>query len=165
MVYEASELWIVPQNLIIEASCVTRHEFGRTLNTSRAAMRPKSIGRRFEDAYRRRAEGEDIKMSRDLQRNFVNPETEVQKRTAGYIAQYLKEKRTEWESEVFVQKRRIAVAEEALAREGNEEGSGSRADLHEIRLGGDGLRDVRGDLRLVASRVGARVQLAADVRK
>jgi putative SOS response-associated peptidase YedK len=70
----------------------------------------------FEDAYRRRAEGEDIKMSRDLQRNFVNPETEVQKRTAGYIAQYLKEKRTDWESEVFVQKRRIAVAEEALAK-------------------------------------------------
>jgi putative SOS response-associated peptidase YedK len=70
----------------------------------------------FEDAYRRRAGGEDIKMSRDLQRNFVNPETDVQKRTAGYIAQYLKEKRAEWESEVFVQKRRIAAAEESLAK-------------------------------------------------
>lgn len=55
-------------------------------------------------------------MSRDLQRNFVNPETDVQKRTAGYIAQYLKEKRAEWESEVFAQKRRIAAAEESLAK-------------------------------------------------
>jgi hypothetical protein len=70
----------------------------------------------FEDAYRRRAEGEDIKMSRDLQRNFISPETDVQKRTAGYIAQYLKEKRAEWEAEVFAQKRRIAAAEESLAK-------------------------------------------------
>lgn len=70
----------------------------------------------FEDAYRRRADGEDIKMSRDLQRNFVNPETDIQRRTAAYIAQYLKEKRTELESEVFAQKRRIAAAEESLAK-------------------------------------------------
>ena len=69
----------------------------------------------FEDAYRRRAEGEDIKMSRDLQRNYVNPTTDVQKRTAAYIAQYLKAKKSEWESEVFVQRRRLAIAQELLA--------------------------------------------------
>jgi putative SOS response-associated peptidase YedK len=70
----------------------------------------------FEDLYRRRAEGEDIKMSRDLQRNFQNPETDVERRTAGYIAQFLKEKRTEWENGVFAQKRRVAEAEESLAK-------------------------------------------------
>jgi putative SOS response-associated peptidase YedK len=72
----------------------------------------------FEDAYRRRAEGEDIKMSRDLQRNYQHPVTDVQKRTAAYIAQYLKEKKTEWETEVFAQRRRLAVAQESLAKKG-----------------------------------------------
>jgi putative SOS response-associated peptidase YedK len=70
----------------------------------------------FEDAYRRRAEGEDIKMSRDLQRNYQHPVTDVQKRTAAYIAHYLKEKKTEWETEVFAQRRRLAVAQESLAK-------------------------------------------------
>jgi putative SOS response-associated peptidase YedK len=70
----------------------------------------------FDDAYRRRAQGEDIKMSRDLQRNYKNPVTDVQKRTAGYIAQYLREKKAEWENEIFVQKRRIAGAEESLTK-------------------------------------------------
>src|ERR1700728_2710311 len=70
----------------------------------------------FEDAFRRRAGGEDIKMSRDRQRNYQHPVTEVQKRTAGYIAQYLKEKKAEWETEVFAQRRRLAVAQESLAK-------------------------------------------------
>ena len=70
----------------------------------------------FEELYRRRAEGEDIKMSRDLQRNFQNPETDVERRTAGYIAQFLKAKRSEWENGVFAQKRQVAEAEESLAK-------------------------------------------------
>jgi len=70
----------------------------------------------FEELYRRRAEGEDIKMSRDLQRNFQNPETEIERRTAGYIAQYLQTKRSEWEQAVFAQKRRVTEAEESLAK-------------------------------------------------
>lgn len=70
----------------------------------------------FEDMYRRRAEGEDIKASRDLQRNFQHPETDVERRTAGHIAHYLKEKKEEWENEVFVQRRRLAAAEESLTK-------------------------------------------------
>jgi hypothetical protein len=70
----------------------------------------------FEGVYMRRAEGEDIKMSRDLQRNFQHPSTDGQKRTAGYIAQYLKAKKSEWENEIFVQRRRLAMAEESLQR-------------------------------------------------
>jgi putative SOS response-associated peptidase YedK len=98
----------------------------------------------FEDAYRRRAEGEDIKMSRDLQRNFANPETDVQKRTAEYIAQYLKEKRTEWENEVFTQKRRIAAAEESLAKKETKKAK------EDIRIGtakSQGLLERLADLR------------------
>src|SRR3978361_37157 len=70
----------------------------------------------FEELYRRRAEGEDIKASRDLQRNFQNPETDAEHRTAKYITQYLQTKRTEWESGVFAQKRRVAEAEESLTK-------------------------------------------------
>ena len=70
----------------------------------------------FEDIYRRRAEGEDIKIPRDLQRNFQHPETDVERRTAEFITQYLKGKRSEWENEVFAQKRRVAEAEESLAK-------------------------------------------------
>ena len=70
----------------------------------------------FEELYRRRAEGEDIRASRDLQRNFQNPETDVEHRTAAYIGQYLKKKRDDWEQEVFAQRRRVAEAEESLAK-------------------------------------------------
>jgi putative SOS response-associated peptidase YedK len=100
----------------------------------------------FEDAYRRRAEGEDIKMSRDLQRNFTNPETDVQKQTAVYIAQYLKEKKTEWESEVFAQKRRIAVAQEALAKK---ETKKAREDIRIGTAKFQGLLERLADLRRI----------------
>jgi putative SOS response-associated peptidase YedK len=70
----------------------------------------------FDELYRRRAEGEDIKMSRDLQRNFQNPETDIKRRTAAHITQYLQAKRSEWENSVFAQKRRVAEAEESLAK-------------------------------------------------
>ncbi len=70
----------------------------------------------FADIYMRRAQGEDLKMSRDLQRNFQHPSTETQKRTAGYIAQFLREKKQQWENEVFVQRRRLVVAEESLQK-------------------------------------------------
>jgi len=70
----------------------------------------------FEELYRRRAEGEDIRASRDLQRNFQHPETDTECRTAAYIGQYLKAKRDEWEKEIFAQRRRVAEAEESLAK-------------------------------------------------
>ena len=83
----------------------------------------------FEELYRRRAEGEDIRASRDLQRNFQNPETDVERRTAAHIGQYLKAKRDEWEQEVFAQRRRVAEAEESLA---NRQTKKARED---IRIG------------------------------
>ncbi len=48
--------------------------------------------------------------------NFQHPETDAERRTAEYIAQYLKAKRSEWENQVFVQRRRLAEAEESLAK-------------------------------------------------
>jgi hypothetical protein len=55
----------------------------------------RSIGKRLR-TLSGRAEGEDIKVSRDLQRNFQKPEMEVERRTAVYVAQYLKAKSAEW---------------------------------------------------------------------
>lgn len=83
----------------------------------------------FEELYRRRAEGEDLKMSRDLQRNFQAPETDIERRTAGYIVQYLRAKQSEWERAVFAQKRRVAEAEEALAKRETKKGR------EDIRIG------------------------------
>ena len=37
----------------------------------------------FEDVFKRRAEGEDLKVARDLQRNYQNPSTDVQKKNGG----------------------------------------------------------------------------------
>ena len=94
----------------------------------------------FEELYRRRAEGEDIKASRDLQRNFQHPETDVERRTAAHITRHLQAKRTEWESGVFAQKRRVAEAEEALAKR---ETKKARED---IRIGTKKAQDFLGRL-------------------
>lgn len=98
----------------------------------------------FEDVFERRAEGEDIKVSRDLQRNYQYPSTEVQKRTAGYIAQYLKTKRAEWENDVFVQRRRLAMAEESLAKKQTKKAREDvRIATNKIQMFLDRLADLR----------------------
>ena len=68
----------------------------------------------FEKLYERRADGQDIKVARDLQRSFQHPATEIQTRTAGHILRYLQTKKAEWENEIFVQRRRLASAQESL---------------------------------------------------
>jgi hypothetical protein len=83
----------------------------------------------FEDVFKRRAEGEDIKVARDLQRNYQHPVTDVQKRTAGYIAAYLKSKKAEWENVVLYSAGALATAQESLAKKGTKK---ARED---IRIG------------------------------
>src|ERR1700728_3530696 len=99
----------------------------------------------FEDVFERRAQGEDIKVSRDLQRNYQHPVTEVQRRTAGYIAQYLKAKRSEWENEIFVQRRRLAVAEESLTKKET--------------------KKAREDVRIATSKIQTFLDRLADLRR
>ena len=98
----------------------------------------------FEDIYMRRAQGEDVKMARDLQRNFKHPATDVQKRTAGYISQYLKAKKAEWENEIFVQRRRLAAAEESLQKR---ETKKAREDIRIATTKVQGFLDRLADLR------------------
>jgi putative SOS response-associated peptidase YedK len=68
----------------------------------------------YEEIFRRRAAGEDVRVARGLERNFAHPSTETELRTKEYIDQYVSNRRAEWESEIFTQRRRLGGAEESL---------------------------------------------------
>lgn len=68
----------------------------------------------YEEIFRRRAAGEDIRVARGLERNFTHPSTEIEVRTKEYIDQYVAKRKSEWENEIFTQRRRLGAAEESL---------------------------------------------------
>lgn len=68
----------------------------------------------FEQIFRRRAAGEGIKVARALEANFLTPTSETEERTKGYIEQYWSQRTSEWETEIFAQRRRLVKAEETL---------------------------------------------------
>ena len=68
----------------------------------------------YEDLCTRRAAGEDIKLTRALERNFINPESPVAQRTKAAIDDYKSALATRWETDIFAQRRRKADAEESL---------------------------------------------------
>jgi len=68
----------------------------------------------YEEIFRRRAVGEDIRVARGLECNFAHPSTEVEVRTKEYIDQYVAKRKGEWENEIFTQRRRLGAAEESL---------------------------------------------------
>jgi hypothetical protein len=67
----------------------------------------------------RRADGENIKMSRELDRNYLQPVTDTQRLTREYIDRYRANKASEWETEIFTQRRRLGIAERSLAVQEN----------------------------------------------
>jgi putative SOS response-associated peptidase YedK len=70
----------------------------------------------FDDLFRRRADGEDVKVSRALELNYLHPKTEIQERTKNYIEKYNVTKTLEWETDIFAQRRRLGAAEESLTK-------------------------------------------------
>lgn len=68
----------------------------------------------YEKIFRRRADGEDIRIARGLERSFTHPSSEIELRTKEYIDQYAAKRRDEWENEIFTQRRRLGGAEESL---------------------------------------------------
>jgi putative SOS response-associated peptidase YedK len=70
----------------------------------------------FKDIFQRRAEGQDFKVARDLERNFTNPVSDVQRQSRDYIDEYLAQRSSAWEREVFIQRTRLAAAEESLSK-------------------------------------------------
>jgi putative SOS response-associated peptidase YedK len=69
----------------------------------------------FEELFRRRAEGEDIKIAKAMEANFYNPQSLVEQQIKGHIDRYNKEQIKKSEAELFVQKKRLADAERALS--------------------------------------------------
>lgn len=69
---------------------------------------------KFEDLFRHRLEGGDVKVSRALERNYDGILLPAKERTKLYIEQYAQERIAEWEEAIFKQRRRLVSAEESL---------------------------------------------------
>jgi putative SOS response-associated peptidase YedK len=68
----------------------------------------------FEELFRRRNDGEDIKATRALEQNFVNPQTDLERAIKVEIDAYRASQVAKWEEGLFVQKKRLADAERSL---------------------------------------------------
>lgn len=69
----------------------------------------------------------------------------MQRRTAGYISQHLKAKKAEWENEIFVQRRRLAEAEESFQKRET--------------------KKAREDIRIATTKVQGFLERLADLRR
>jgi putative SOS response-associated peptidase YedK len=69
----------------------------------------------FEELFRRRAEGEDIKIAKAMEANFYDPQNDVEARIKGHIDRYNAQLIKKCEAELFVQKKRLADAERGLS--------------------------------------------------
>src|ERR1700728_85813 len=68
----------------------------------------------FDELYRHRLESSDVKVARALDRNFVQPTSDLERQTKSYIDRYTAQITAKWETEVFVQRQRKGAAEESL---------------------------------------------------
>jgi len=68
----------------------------------------------FENLFARRAAGEDIKLAKGLEANFLNPRDAAARRIVQYIATYQEVTASKWQIELFKQKTRLADAERKL---------------------------------------------------
>ena len=68
----------------------------------------------FENLFARRAAGEDIKLAKSLEVNFLNPQTAAAVRIARHIADWQAAAASKWQIELFQQKTRLADAERKL---------------------------------------------------
>ncbi|HCU53868.1 MAG TPA: hypothetical protein DIC36_06180 [Gammaproteobacteria bacterium] len=68
----------------------------------------------FAELFARRAAGEDIKLARALEANFLAPASAVEKRIAADIKAFHAAQAGAWESELFKQKKRLADAARKL---------------------------------------------------
>lgn len=68
----------------------------------------------FAELFKRRREGEDIKVSRALERNFTHPRDEREAQIKADIEAYRASQVAKWETDLFAQKKRLADAERSL---------------------------------------------------
>jgi putative SOS response-associated peptidase YedK len=68
----------------------------------------------FAQVFRRRLDGDDIKLTRALEENFSRPETAIERQIKADIDAFRARRVAEWETDLFVQKKRLADAERSL---------------------------------------------------
>jgi putative SOS response-associated peptidase YedK len=68
----------------------------------------------FAQLFRRRLDGEDIKASRALEDSFANPGSELESQIKADIDAYRARRVSEWETDLFRQRKRVVDAERSL---------------------------------------------------
>ncbi len=68
----------------------------------------------FAQLFRRRLDGEDIKASRALEDSFAEPKSEIERQIKADIAAYRARRVSEWEQDLFRQRKRVVDAERSL---------------------------------------------------
>lgn len=71
---------------------------------------------RMEELFRRRLDGEDIKVSKAFELNFLDPRSPGEQRIADCIKQYQDVQEQKWQAELFKQRKRLADAERQMAK-------------------------------------------------
>jgi putative SOS response-associated peptidase YedK len=70
----------------------------------------------FAELFARRARGEDIKLAKALEANFLTPTTAAARRIAASIKAFHADQANTWEAELFKQKKRLADAERSYKK-------------------------------------------------
>lgn len=70
----------------------------------------------FADLFERRAQGDDVKVARALETNFERPANAAASRAQRAIETFHAAELAKWEEDVFLQRRRLAAAQDSLAR-------------------------------------------------
>jgi putative SOS response-associated peptidase YedK len=68
----------------------------------------------FQEMFERRLTDSSIKIPKAIELNFLKPKSEIEKRIKASIDKYHAAKESEWQQEVFKQKKRLADAERSL---------------------------------------------------
>ena len=68
----------------------------------------------FAQLFRRRLDGEDIKASRELERSFAEPRSEIERQIKADIDAFRAKRVLKWESDLFLQRKRLADAQRSL---------------------------------------------------
>jgi putative SOS response-associated peptidase YedK len=89
----------------------------------------------FAQLFRRRLEGEDIKATRALEENFAEPKSDLERQIKADIDAYRAKRVSEWETDLFKQRKRVVDAERSLQTKE------TRKAREDIRIGNKKIAD------------------------
>lgn len=123
-------------------SALVESEYTRYLRMTGAEMDLEQ----FREIFGARAQGQSIRIPRAIERNFDNPKTLLERSIKDSIEQYRASTVAKLETEIFVQKRRLADAERKLAIKPTKSASESK------RIAADKIQQMLGRLPLLKTR-------------